>query len=218
MTAATSKLDALRQRLYEATLGHVAFDGWTAKALRAGAKSAGASAADIARAFPGGAHDLLDFHLQDADRKMIAAMRGGRVRRMKLGERVAFALRSRLEAAEPHREAVRRALIALALPSHARIAARGLMRTVDAIWREAGDRSTDFSYYTKRASLAAIYTATLLFWLDDDSEGRQATWDFLERRLAGIARIGRLRRRAESALDALRTGVPFVERILRAQR
>jgi len=216
MTDTTSKLDALRARLYAATLGHVAFDGWTDKALRAGAKSAGASAADIARAFPDGAHDLLDFHLREADRKMVAAMRTGRIRRLKLGERVAFALRARLEAAEPHREAARRALIALALPSHARIAARGLARTVDAIWREAGDRSTDFSYYTKRATLGAIYAATLLFWLDDESEGRRATWDFLDRRLAGIARIGRLRRRAESALEALRAGAPFIERVLRA--
>lgn len=36
---------------------------------------------------------------------------------------------------------------------------------VDDIWYWAGDRSTDFNWYTKRALLAGIYTSTgLLIW------------------------------------------------------
>jgi ubiquinone biosynthesis protein COQ9 len=83
---------------------------------------------------------------------------------------------------------------------HARQAAGCTARTVDAIWRAAGDRSADFSWYTKRAILTAIYGATLLFWLRDSSDADAATLAFLDRRLAGIGRFGKVRGRATAAL------------------
>ncbi len=69
----------------------------------------------------------------------------------------------------------------------------------DAIWHAAGDRSADFSWYTKRAILAAVYSATVLYWLRDTSEDDAATLAFLDRRLAGVGRIGRLRKRVEGS-------------------
>jgi ubiquinone biosynthesis protein COQ9 len=92
----------------------------------------------------------------------------------------------------------------LALPGHARLAARCTAHTVDAIWHAAGDRSADFSWYTKRAILTGVYAATVLYWLRDTSDDDTATLAFLDRRLAGIGRIGSLRRRAGNALGRLR--------------
>ena len=100
--------------------------------------------------------------------------------------------------------AVRRAAAVLALPRHAGLAARCTARTVDAIWHAVGDRAADFSWYTKRATLAAIYTATTLYWLRDTSEDDAATLAFLDRRLAGLGRITALRRRLQSAGDRFR--------------
>ena len=40
-----------------------------------------------------------------------------------------------------------------------------LYSTVDAMWRAAGDTSTDFNFYTKRAILSAVYSSTLMRWL-----------------------------------------------------
>ena len=68
---------------------------------------------------------------------------------------------------------------------------------MDAIWRGAGDSSADFSWYTKRAILASVYGLTLLYWLRDTSDEDEATLAFLDRRLAGVGRIGKLRGRAE---------------------
>ena len=90
--------------------------------------------------------------------------------------------------------AVRRAVAVLALPRHALLAGRCTARTVDAIWHAAGDRAADFSWYTKRAILAGVYGATLLFWLRDASEDDAATLAFLDRRLQGVARAGQVRR------------------------
>ena len=56
----------------------------------------------------------------------------------------------------------------------------------------AGDRSTDFNFYTKRGLLAGVYAATTLYWLDDRSPGFEATQAFLDRRLADVMAIPRL--------------------------
>ena len=97
-------------------------------------------------------------------------------------ERATLGVRLRLERWTSQREAVRRALAFSAHPLFAGRALRGWYRTIDAIWRAAGDRSVDFNFYTKRGLLAAVYGATVLYWLDDRSEGNKATLDFLDRR------------------------------------
>ena len=128
-----------------------------------------------------------------ADREMEAV--AGQVEARRIAERVRASVMLRLRMLRPHREALRRASAVLARPGNVRAAARITARTVDAIWYAAHDRATDFSWYTKRASLAAIYTATILYWLRDDSEEAAATSAFLDRRLASVAVIGKLRRR-----------------------
>ncbi|MDG2285457.1 MAG: COQ9 family protein, partial [Alphaproteobacteria bacterium] len=74
---------------------------------------------------------------------------------------------------------------------------------VDAIWRVAGDATTDFNFYTKRCLLAAVLSSTTLFWLDDGSDGHSRTWEFLDRRIAGIMAIPKLQGRASAFVDAM---------------
>jgi ubiquinone biosynthesis protein COQ9 len=133
---------------------------------------------------------------------------------LRVPERIGLAVNLRLEIVEPWREAVRRALAILALPQNAPLAARLLYETVDGIWYAAGDSATDFSFYTKRATLAAIYAGTLLYWLEDRSAGFADTREFLDRRLADAARIGAARRRLSAGLGRL----PNPLRLLRPLR
>jgi ubiquinone biosynthesis protein COQ9 len=154
-------------------------------------------------------------HFSDwADRRMLAALAHRDLAALRLRERVALAVRLRLEALAPYREAVRRSLSFLALPPNAALGAKCLYRTVDAIWRAAGDRSVDFSFYTKRALLAAVVSTTTLYWLDDNSEGRAESWAFLDRRIADVMRIPALRQR----LGRITERLPDPFRVLRATR
>ena len=184
-----------RDAAIEALLPNVPFDGWTPRALRASLRAAGQPEEDAELLFPGGAADLVEAYCDLADRRMVEEATTLGLDAMRLPERVRALLALRLRQNRAHKEAVRRALGILALPRHAGLAARCTARTVDAVWHAAGDRSADFSWYTKRAILASIYTATVLFWLTDQSEDEAATLAFLDRRLAGLARITRLRRR-----------------------
>jgi len=181
-----------------AALAHVPEMGWTRRALRAGLSDIGASPEDADLLFPGGASDMVEAFFDLADRRMEAAAAKVDLAARRLPERVRALIALRLLESRPHKEAARRALALMASPRHAGLAARALARTVDAIWHAAGDRAADFSWYTKRGILASVYAATVLFWLGDDSEDDAATLAFLDRRLAGVAGIGRLRRRASA--------------------
>jgi len=194
---------AERDAAIAAMLPHVPFDGWTRRSLRMGLVDIGASPDEAEVLFPGGAADMIEVFCDWADRRMeegAAALDPAQ----RLHQRVRAVIALRLAQNRAHKEAVRRALALLALPGYARLAATCMARTVDAIWHAAGDRSADFSWYTKRAILAAVYGATLLFWLRDATEDDAATLTFLDRRLAGVGRIGSLRRRAETVLGRLR--------------
>jgi ubiquinone biosynthesis protein COQ9 len=182
-------------------LPHVVFDGWTKRALRAGVRAAGLSADEADLLFPLGTVDMIETFCDLADRRMEEAAAGLAQTRVPARVRALIALR--LEQNRPYKEAVRRGLAVLALPQNARAAAGCTARTVDAIWHAAGDRSADFSWYTKRAILAGIYSATVLYWLRDASEDDAETLAFLDRRLAGIGRITRVRRRAKGLLARL---------------
>lgn len=192
-----------RDAAIAATLPHVPFDGWTRVALRRGLVDIGRSPDEADELFPGGAADMIETFCDWADRRMEEAA-ADLDPALRLHQRVRAVVALRLAQNRPYKEAIRRALARLALPSHARLAGACTARTVDAIWHAAGDRSADFSWYTKRGILAAIYGATLLYWLRDTSEDDAVTLAFLDRRLAGVALIGTVRRRAEGVLGRLR--------------
>jgi len=171
------------------------FEGWTIAAL------CSAAGPDADLLFPGGPVDMVEAYCDLADRRMADVDPVGR-----LPDRVRAIIARRLEQGRPHKDAIRRGLAILT--AHPATAARCTARTVDAIWHAAGDRSADFSWYTKRAILTGVYGATLLFWLRDDSEDDAATLAFLDRRLAGIGQIGRLRSKAAGFCERLRPSRP----------
>jgi ubiquinone biosynthesis protein COQ9 len=66
-------------------------------------------------------------------------------------------------------------------------------RSADVMWRLAGDTATDYNHYTKRATLGAIYAATLAVFADDQSEGKAETRAFLDRRIEGVMRFEKVK-------------------------
>jgi ubiquinone biosynthesis protein COQ9 len=180
-----------RDAALQAMLPLVGTSGWNKSTLRRALLSIGAPADDAEFLFPGGAIDMVEAYFDLADRQMAAAADPA-LMELRTAERVRALLELRLRQARPHRAALRRALALLALPRHARVGARCVARSVDAIWHTAGDRSADFSWYTKRALLAGVYAASLLFWLRDHSEDNAETMRFVDRRLSDVACLGRL--------------------------
>ena len=180
---------ALKDAILQAALAHAPFDGFTDAALARAGAEAGADKAAVARLFPDGPQSLVEAFSEDADRKMETALAKQKLSVMKIRERIKTAVLARLDALRPHKEAARRAAAFLTLPPHAPLALKLLYRTVDAMWRAVGDTATDFNFYTKRAILAGVWSATLLRWFTDRSEGEADTRAFLDRRIEEVMRF-----------------------------
>jgi ubiquinone biosynthesis protein COQ9 len=165
-----------------------AFSGWSQTAIRCAAEQIGAGP-DAERLFPGGPTEVLAYLSDRADQRTVAGLEQAGATALKIRERIKLAVRLRIEATVGGKESVRRGLALLALPFNGPLGLRLLYRTVDAIWYAAGDTSTDFNFYTKRATLAGVFSSTLLYWLNDRSEGNEATWSFLDRRIDDVMRF-----------------------------
>lgn len=79
------------------------------------------------------------------------------------------------------------ALAIMAQPTFVPTALKELSLLSDEIWFLAGDTAVDPTWYTKRASLAAIYASSELFMTTDKSPNFGETRAFLQRRLEEAA-------------------------------
>lgn len=183
--------------LLDAALMHVPFDGWSDAALAAALEDTGLDTTAAKAVFPRGAVDMaLAYHAR-GDAQMLAALQAADLGDMRFRDRVAYAVRLRLEVVED-KELVRRGMTLFALPPYAADGARALWQTADHIWQALGDTSQDVNWYTKRATLSAVYSATVLYWLGDTSEGDAATWAFLDRRIDNVMQIETLKAKART--------------------
>lgn len=199
----------IKAQLLQAAKAHVPFDGWSETAFRAAMQDAGISEGLARAACPRGAVDLaLAFH-EEGDQAMLDRAAAEDLSALRYSEKVAAMVRFRLEAVED-KELVRRGMTLFALPQHALDGSQALWRTVDKIWVALGDTSDDINWYTKRATLSGVYGSTVLYWLGDDSEGHERTWAFLDRRIADVMQIEKVKARArENRLVAGLMNGPF---------
>lgn len=188
-------LDELRLALAPEVAAAAMFDGWSAEAVTQAALAGGVAPETAGLAYPGGAMDMIAAWIARIDADMAAAFADGALRGLPVRERIRRLVQFRLDALDGLDEAARRALAIMAMPQNAARTARLSWRSADAMWRLAGDTAADFNHYTKRATLAALYAATLLAHVNDRSEGKVETRAFLDRRIEGVMRFERAKAR-----------------------
>ncbi len=208
--AADPTLDEIRAALAPLIAENAAFDGWTNEALTLAADQAGVDQ-DIARlAFTGGAVAMIDAWFAHVDGVMTTAVPATVLDQMKVRAKITALVEARLAAVADNREGLRRALAILAMPQNIARAARLGWRTVDLIWRQAGDTATDYNHYTKRTILGGVYAATITVFLDDESEDWADTRAFLARRIDGIMRF----EKAKAGFVARTENLPSLSRFI----
>ena len=203
-----SNLDKIRNDILDHALPHVVFDGWSWRTLNTAAKDSGIEEVNLKRAFPKGPRDMAIYFNEMADKRMLEELDRLDIGSFPIRERIATAVKVRLQQNSDHREALRRLLSYLALPGNVMLGPKFTYGTADAIWYAAGDTSTDFNFYSKRGLLMGIYTSTSLYWLADQSEGYSDTWAFLDRRISEVLKIpsltSALKKRAARVASPLR--------------
>lgn len=187
------RLETIRAAVVEAALPHVAFDGWSDRTLAYAIEDAGVDPALARLAFPRGGVDLALAYHYACDAKLAERLKGDDLLGLRMRDRIAHAVALRLEMLARDREAVRRAAALFALPMHVADGARALWHTADTIWSALGDESRDHNWYTKRATLSGVYSASLLYWLGDETPDMEATRAFIRRRIDDVMQIETLK-------------------------
>ncbi|AYE87398.1 COQ9 family protein [Sulfitobacter sp. D7] len=207
-----------QDQMLDAALMHVPFDGWSPATFNAAIKDSGLDPALARAVCPRGAVDLAVAYHRRGDAKMLEGLAQADLSELRFRDRIAKAVRLRLEAGD--REAIRRGSTLFALPHHAPEGAGLIWETSDKIWTALGDTSDDVNWYSKRATLSGVYSATLLYWLGDASEGHQATWSFLDRRIDDVMQIEKLKAqvRESPTLSRLMAGPNWLLSHIKAPR
>ncbi len=199
----------LTNMIVQAALPLAGKDGWSETTLARAAENAGQDATVIRRLFPGGVSDALAHFTLMADTFMAHAYKD-RVetyakegKQLKIREKITLLIFLRLETYAPHKEAVRYAVAYYSLPHAMHHGVKTLHRTTDLMWKLAGDKATDFNWYTKRLTLAGVYSSTLLHWLDDTSDNHTATWEFLDRRIGNVMQFEKFKAKARDCVNPM---------------
>ena len=202
MNNSTFDNNQIRIDLIKAMLTHVPFDGWTWEAMEQGAidigyekkKTSSERIKIFKDLFKNGSIDFIDIFSEIIDLEVKENYNSIEAKPERVPEKIKKIIMIRLNLCQKYKEAVRSSISLSAIPVNTKISLNILYRTCNSIWRIAGDKSTDFSFYTRRISLAAVYTSTLLFWLNDKSNNSVETEFFLDRRLNDISKISRLKK------------------------
>ncbi len=197
-------------QLIEAALPDAGRHGWRMETMEAAADSVGVDRLTLHRLFPDGLGDVLVAFASWADRQMV-------IRYQEVEDldewgttaKVRFGVLARLEALAPHKDAVRSSARLLAMPQHAAKAPGIVWRTADLIWYTAGDRSTDFNYYSKRSLLVGVLLSTLAFWMRDSSPEAERTHDFLDRRLENVLTVGKAIGQVKGTAEKVAAALPL---------
>ena len=206
-------LDELRAALAPLIPAQAVFDGWSETALAAAARELGVPADRAALCFPGGAVEMIDAWFAAIDADLARTFPRERIATMKIRDRIRELVWHRITAASVHADALRRALAILARPANAARAAKLGWRAADTMWRIAGDTSTDAAHYTKRATLSAVYAATMLAWMDDESEDFADTRAFLDRRIDNVMQFEKWKARIKPGGDRHFSPARFLGRL-----
>ena len=194
-------LDHLRTRLAPLIAANAGFDGWTVKAVEMAAEQAGVDKDIAALAFKDGPVSMISAWFASVDAAMLERLTADALAAMKIRARITALVEARLTLLAPHREALRRAQAILAMPRHVSKAAQLGWHAADVMWRAAGDTAVDYNHYTKRATLGGVYAATLLTFVNDESEDFAETRAFLARRIEDIMRFEKAKARLRDQSD-----------------
>ena len=202
MKTKTSDCNQIRIDLIRAMLTHVPFDGWTWEAMEQGAIDIGFEKKETSSyrmkifkdLFKNGSIDFIEIFSEIIDLEVKEKYDLLEFKPDRVSEKIKKIIMIRLNLCQKYKEAVRTSISLTAMPINTKISLNILYKTCNSMWRIAGDKSTDFSFYTRRLSLAAVYTSTLLFWLNDNSNDNVETEFFLDRRLKSINKISRLKK------------------------
>ncbi len=202
----------LRSKFLLLAVAEVPFSGWTEELLQVIEQKMELDSGYSMILFEGGIKDLIVFYEKTQDQAMLDDLAKHK-EELRVREKVALGVKTRITFRSKTNKAVLSKLMKFySNPLNVSLGIKNMWDTVDKIWYYAGDQSTDYNYYTKRLLLSAVYSSTLIYYLSDKSEQHQKTWEFLDKRIADVLKIGNFKN-IPQALNKIKNKIPFIRLI-----
>jgi len=167
-------------------------------------------------------YDLVEYFMRDANAKMSVYMNEKSKKGDLQGIRLLIdGLKYRLGLVIPYASKWDQALAQGALPQNAMRSWKNLLDLSSEAWHGIGDTSTDINWYTKRLLIATVYKSAEIYMLQDQSQDKIDTMNFLERRLQDFQTLGSVRNTVSKSLSdtaQIATGLFSVVRNLTSRR
>jgi ubiquinone biosynthesis protein COQ9 len=141
--------------------------------------------------------ELVAYFLENTDERMLQELKKTNIEPLKIRQRIRKALVVRFKINS--KEIIKKTMSFLAKPQNADLAFKSLAKTCDEIWKWAGDESTDFNYYTKRALLGSVYSIVVLRYVQKDEMDLEDLSIFIENSLDKVLKIGGLKNKLSEA-------------------
>lgn len=197
----------IKAAILKAGLEQVPFEGWCLEAFRMGAITLGIEKERVDLLFSGGIEELTDDFFKLLDQLWIQSWGQEEIKDMRTHEKVEYLILKRFEVYTPYKEALKS--LATYLLKHPLSSTKYLFQTVDLLWYEAGDASTDYNYYTKRGLLSVVYSSTLTYWLNSASADKDSTQIFLKNRLKEVSFLPQISQKIRSFFEGKKNPSPM---------
>ncbi|KAF6011708.1 hypothetical protein HII13_002173 [Brettanomyces bruxellensis] len=172
-------------------------EGFTDLAVKKGAEAAGVNPSSLGAIFnfttasKDTAMELALYHLKYARQQMIEENKVQASKIFDEGERLKFLMGKRLLLNKPIINNYHQALGRMILPTNIPESLKELHSLADDLSYYAGDKSTDFAWYSKRFAVAGAFVQSELFMLADKSKNYQDTLQFATDRLNEVFKLGK---------------------------
>ena len=160
--------------------------GWSRETLLQCAKKQRISTSVLAKLFPSFEYDVLKFLIAQNNTQVEKNYNSFNNSRLKTRDKIKTILELKFDSNEYLKKALPEMLKFLLRPGNLLMSIKMLHENSDFIWNLAGDKSNDFSFYSKRGLLSMVYLATLIYWLNDKSTKGIGTKNFISKSVDGI--------------------------------
>ena len=202
-----NNLNLKRRKVLNESKKYVVTNGWNESLFKSITKNKIFKIDEILILFPEGYLSLLKFYLKELNIDMTSSAINLDLTRMKTHQRIREIILLRLNIKQNEKDLIKRTYFTLLLPKHFNILLMSLYNIVDQIWFIAGDNSTDFNFYSKRAILATVYSSTVLYWINN--ENFEETKKFLDKQLKKISKIPQIKKQIKNVSSFFTSGKAY---------
>lgn len=197
--------NTLCDNLMRQLLKNVAESGWNAESLLDALNMLELPDKDAQLIMRGDPINLIQLFDDWINEQVMESLDGEKYASLKVHEKIKHLLSLKFKTMHSHKDAVQKGVHLFKKPNAVQQSLGLLMKTVNQMWYDAGDQSTDFNYYTKRATLSLVYMRVFIIWLKP-STGLDQIDGVIDDALLDSYRLSQLKNRTKGLVRHLLCG------------